>query len=186
MILDFATPRFGRQRTGFTILEMLIGLGVASLVLGAVAVVAIYSARSFVALGNYADLDRASRNALDVLTRDIRQARGLTAFKTNKLTLTASDLSTLVFEYDPSAATLTRTSASDSTVLLKECDYLKFAIYQRKPMAGFQFYPATNLSGVSDPSIGKLVDVSWRCSRKILALKVNTESVQTAKIVIRN
>jgi len=186
MTLDIPTPGFDRPRTGFTILEMLIALGVASLVLGAVAGVAIYSARSFVALGNYADLDRASRNALDVMTRDIREARGLTAFTTNKLTLTAGDMSTLTFEYNPSAATLTRTSGSTTRVLLKECDYLKFAIYQRKPMAGSQFYPATNLSGVSDPSIGKLVDVSWRCSRKILALKVNTESVQTAKIVIRN
>ena len=32
----------------------------------------------------------------------------------------------------------------------------------------------------------KLVDLNWRCSRQILQQKVNTESVQTAKIVIRN
>jgi hypothetical protein len=30
------------------------------------------------------------------------------------------------------------------------------------------------------------VDVSWKCSRQILGEKVNTESVQTAKIVMRN
>jgi hypothetical protein len=34
--------------------------------------------------------------------------------------------------------------------------------------------------------MAKLVDVSWLCSRKILGRKVNTESVQTAKIVMRN
>ena len=32
----------------------------------------------------------------------------------------------------------------------------------------------------------KLLDVSWRCSRKVLGQKLNTESVQTSKIVIRN
>ena len=32
----------------------------------------------------------------------------------------------------------------------------------------------------------KLIDVSWKCSRKIMGEKLNTESVQTAKIVIRN
>ena len=43
------------------------------------------------------------------------------------------------------------------------------------------FYSASN-----NPAICKLVSVSWRCSRTILGQKVNTESVQTAKIVIRN
>jgi len=28
--------------------------------------------------------------------------------------------------------------------------------------------------------------VSWKCSRTILGAKINTESVQTAKIVLRN
>jgi hypothetical protein len=31
-----------------------------------------------------------------------------------------------------------------------------------------------------------MIDVSWKCSREILGAKINTESVQTAKIVIRN
>jgi hypothetical protein len=31
----------------------------------------------------------------------------------------------------------------------------------------------------------KLVSVSWICSRSILGSRLNTESVQTAKIVIR-
>jgi hypothetical protein len=30
-----------------------------------------------------------------------------------------------------------------------------------------------------------LIEVSWICSRQIFGKKVNTESVQTAKIVIR-
>jgi len=186
MTLHLSAPGSQRQRSGVTILEMMVAAAVAAIVLTTVASFAIYTARSFVAIGNYADLDRASRNALDVLTRDIRQARGLTAFKTNKLTLVAGDMSTLIFEYEPSAAVLTRTKSGERTVLLEECDFLKFAMYQRKPMAGAQFYPATNLAGANDAAIAKLIDVSWRCSRKILALKVNTESVQTAKIVIRN
>jgi hypothetical protein len=38
----------------------------------------------------------------------------------------------------------------------------------------------------STPSQVKLISVSWRCSRTILGAKVNTESVQTAQICIRN
>ena len=186
MILLPATIKPRPRRSGFALLEMQIALGLASLVLAGVVSFSLFTLRSFVALGNYSDLDRSSRNALDVLTRDIRQSRELTYFRTNKLSLTANDMSTLVYEYNPSAATLTRTSGGHSSVLLEQCDFLTFAIYQRKPMADMKFYPATNFSGVADLSIAKLIDVSWRCSRTILALKVNTESVQTAKIVIRN
>ncbi len=48
------------------------------------------------------------------------------------------------------------------------------------------FYPATNSSGVYDPSICKLINMSWKCSRTILGSKMNTESVQTAQVVLRN
>lgn len=186
MTLHHSTLTSRRQRTGFSLVEMMIAMAIASIIFAIVMSFSIYIARSFVATGNYADLDRASRNALDVMTRDIRESRALTAFATNKLTLTANDNSTLIFEFDPSAATLTRKTGTTTTVLLSQCDLLKFAIYQRKPMAGLTFYPATNGLGAASPSIAKLIDVSWRCSRKILGQKVNTESVQTAKIVMRN
>ncbi len=74
----------------------------------AIASFTIYTARSFVAVGNYADLDQASRNSLDVLTRDIRESRALMGFNTNQLALTAEDNQLLVYQYDPSANTLTR------------------------------------------------------------------------------
>jgi hypothetical protein len=35
-------------------------------------------------------------------------------------------------------------------------------------------------------SAAKLIQVSWICSRDILEARFNTESVQSAKIVIRN
>jgi hypothetical protein len=64
--------------------------------------------------------------------------------------------------------------------MLTSCDYLSFNGYQRNPTNNFQFLTA------STPEQTKLISVSWRCSRKILGAKVNTESVQTAQICIRN
>ena len=184
------TPVITKSKTkrmaGLSLVEMLIAVSIASLVFAAVATLTIFMARSFVATGNYADLDRASRNALDTLTRDIRMSRSMTAYTTNKLTIKAFDDSTLIYEHDRSAGTLSRKSSATTTVLLQQCDYLNFQIFQRKPMSGFKFYPATNSAGAYDPNLAKLVDVSWRCSRKILGQKINTESVQTAKIVMRN
>ena len=170
-----------RSRLAFTILEFVIASGISVVVLGAVGITTIFTARSFVAMGNYADLDRQSRKALDFMSREIRKTLSLTSFATNKLTFQDSDgLTNLTYTYSSSAATLTRTKAGTNTILLKQCDYLKFGMSQRNPSNNFTFYPATDFSKA------KLLDISWKCSRSIMNKKINTESVQTAKIVIRN
>lgn len=179
----------GPDRSGhaFSIPEVLVSIGIGSLVLSAVALLSIYSARSFVGIGNYMDLDRASRQALDLVTRDIRQTMVLTSYATNQLTFTDFDTNVLTFTWNPSTKQLTRTKNGVTRVLLRGCDYLTFHICQRNPIPGqFNFYPATNTAGVYTPSLCKLVDVSWRCSRTMLGRTLHTESVQTAKIVMRN
>jgi hypothetical protein len=158
----------------------MVATGIAFIVFAAVASLSMYTARSFAAMGNYADLDNASRNALDTMSCDIRQCRSLNAFASNSLTFTDCNTNSLTFVYDPVARTLTKTDNGVSSVLLYQCDYLNFDMSQRNPSNNFTFYSTTNVSEA------KLIDVSWRCSRQILGAAVNTESVQTAKIVIRN
>jgi hypothetical protein len=102
------------------------------------------------------------------------------SFATNRIVMRTYDGVTLAYQYDPSAETLTQVKDGTREVLLEQCDYLTFNISQRNPSNDFKFYPASSIAQA------KLVDVSWRCSRQILGQKVNTESVQTAKIVIRN
>ena len=169
-----------RRSEGMTLTDVMVATGIAFIVFAAVASLSLYTARSFAAMGNYADLDNASRNALDTMSCDIRQCRSLNAFTSNSLTFTDADTNTLVFAYDPVARTLTRTDNGQNKVLLYQCDYLNFEMSKRNPSNNFTFYSTTNVSEA------KLIDVSWRCSRQILGAAVNTESVQTAKIVIRN
>lgn len=169
-------------RTGFTIVETLVAIGVGSMLLLVVFSLSFYSSRSFAAMANYADLDAASRSALDRMTREIRGVNRLTAFSTNQLTFEDSDFTALTYVYNPSARTLTRNKSGVSRVFLTECDSLLFSIFQRNPVGGtYDQYPIAN----NNPALCKLVQVNWTCSRKIFGQKVNTESVQTAKIVIR-
>ena len=169
------------RRAAWTLIEMMFGILIASVVFSALAALTVYTARCFVALGNYNDLDRYSRTALDTMSRDIRQTRGVSFYSTNKLVFVDYDNQTnLTYFWNPATGALTRQKANVVTVLLTNCDYLTFGSYQRNPNTGFTFYP---------PGVGsqiKLIDVSWKCSRTILGAKVTTESVQTAKIVIRN
>ena len=177
-----AAPLAAKQRRGLSLLETTIATAIGSIVLAAIMGVLLFSSRSFVAMGNYMDLDRISRNALDRMSHDIRQTTALQSYSSNQLVFTDFDANTLTFLWTPSDGQLVRIKAGTTNVLLTQCDYLNFHICQRNPIPGvFDFYSASN-----NASIGKLVDLSWKCSRKILGAKINTESVQTAKIVIRN
>jgi type II secretory pathway pseudopilin PulG len=179
--LPAALSRQRNRRGAWTLIEMMIGALVASVIFSALGALTVYTARSFVALGNYNDLDRYSRHALDVMSRDIRQTKKVSFYATNKLVfLDYDDQTNLTYFWNPATQVLTRQKGNEISVMLTNCDYLSFGRFQRNPDVGFTFYPPA-----TTPEI-KLIDVSWKCSRAILGAKITTESVQTAKIVIRN
>jgi type II secretory pathway pseudopilin PulG len=168
------------RQGAFTLVEVMVAMGLGVFVLAVVATLTVFTVRSFVAMGNYNDLERASTHALDTMSREVRQASRLVSFSTNQVSFELLDGTPLVYRYDPKAETLMQIKGNQREVLLEQCDFLQFNIYQRNPSNDFKFYPTTV------PDQVKLLDVSWRCSRQILGQKVNTESVQTSKIVIRN
>ena len=163
-----------------SLVQLLVGTAIASLVLAAVASLSLYSGRTFAALANYVDLDNYSRNALDRMTKEIRQTKSLKSYTTTQLTFKDFDDTDLSYSYDPTGRTLCRVKNGQSEVFLEECDYLTFSIYQRNPVNGtYDQYPTATATTC------KLVQLSWICSRTILGAKMNTESVQSAKVVIR-
>jgi hypothetical protein len=156
-------------------------MGLGGILLVAVMSLSFFSARSFAALTNYVDLDNSSRNALDHITREIRQADGLTSASEHQLEF-KHGAGYIRYTFNPTARTLTRNINGQLTVLLRECDFLQFSIYQRNPVPETweQFDVPTD-----NPDLCKLVRMSWICSRTIMGARVNTESVQSAKVVIR-
>jgi len=172
-----------RRCSAFTLLELIVASGLATLVMGMIMVSLMFCSRSFVAIGNYTDLNKNSLIALDRLTRDIREASSLKTFAPDQLVFLDAKNNPLTFAWNPKSKELTRSAGGRTTTLLKDCDYLTFNIFQRSPTTdgAMDFYTASN-----NASLCKLVSVSWRCSRTILGQQLNTESVQTAKIVIRN
>jgi len=181
-----------KSRLGMTLVEMTIAVGLSVIVLASLMTVAVFVNTSFKAISNYADLDKSSRNALDIMGRDIRTSSGLISFATNSIALTNLDTSSFTYRWDSTATTVKRyftnlNGTVDTTTLLTNCDYFSFSIYQRNPTNppsgtyGPYFVSATNAIYQA-----KIINVDWRCSRTIKGAKVNTESVQTAQITIRN
>jgi Tfp pilus assembly protein PilW len=172
-----------------TLVELQVASAVAVILFAAVMALAFYTARSFAAFTNYIDLDANSRNALDLMSTEIRQADLLTAATSTSLAFQTTDPATgathsLKYAYDPGRKVVTRTyDGGTPEVLLTECTYLQFGTFQRNatPTLETAFEPVAT----SQPNLCKVVQLTWVCSRKILGKTANTESVQSAKVVIR-
>ena len=185
-----------QARQGLSLVEVMVACTIGFMTLASVASLSLYGARSSLALTNYTDLDSKSRYALDVISREVRQATAVTDFSTtngaiNWLTLTnATQGVTVTLTYDANQRTVTMDKTGQQTLTnLTECDQWNFGLYQRTPWVtstNVVFFPATNSSGAIDKTLCKLVSLSWKCSRSIMAQKVNTESVQAAQIVLHS
>lgn len=169
-----------RRRRGYTLIEILIMMPVTALCLGALMAVCIFGTRSFHATLNYTDLSAKNRNAANTMVRDLREALRVTSYSTNTLVFVDSDGVSVTYAYDPGQGSLTRLRAGASTLLLTGCERLRFDLGERNPIGGtYEVYPAATAS------TAKVVDISWLCSRTILGIRQNSESVQTARVVIR-
>jgi len=186
MIVNTKTAR-PKGLKAFSLIEVLIASGITTLVVLVICALTLHSSRSFAAIFNYVDLDDSNQIAMDQLSRDVRQAMRLKSCTTNvttklvdSITLEDADGTDLVYTYFQKQGTLMRTRAGRSRAVLKGCDKLAFNLAQRNTYTGgYDVYAA------SSPATCKVINISWSCSRKIMGNKENTESMQTARIVIR-
>jgi hypothetical protein len=169
------------RNAGFLLTETMFGAGVVALLVFAVIAFSIFASRSFAALFNYVDLDDQNRIAIDQITRDVRQSNRVKEAAAARLVLEDSDGEDIVYQYDSGTRILTRTKLSVTRTNLVECDRLSFAVAQRNTVYdSFDVYPVATTADTI-----KVVNVAWLCSRSLFGNKENTESVQTARIVIR-
>jgi hypothetical protein len=116
-----------------------------------------------------------------MMSREVRGSQYLTSYNTNSVTFLDNDGALLTFSWSPVSRALVRVKSGTVKTLLTECDYMRFDLWQRTPISGtWSNYTTATITNA------KLVNVSWRCSRKIMGAAMTTESVQTSKIVIRN
>jgi prepilin-type N-terminal cleavage/methylation domain-containing protein len=172
-----------RCQQAFTLVELMVASAISVFVMATIMIAFVVMSRSFNAIGNYADLDKQSRNALDVMARDIRQTGGLTNWTTTNLSFTNLDGHALNYTYSPSSKLLKYTNAStaQSSVLLSNCTALSFTIFQRTPTNGpVCFYTASNAWSA------KGILMTFTCLRTNYLGLTDSESVETASIVIRN
>lgn len=172
---------------GFTLVEMMVTVLVLSLLIATVVALSMYTTRTFCMIGNYVTLDSQSRNGSDVLGRQIRDASALISYRTNSnpyLLFTNATTGQLVdIYYTNNSALMLAQTGQTTQMLLTNCNSWTFSLYNRAPnitSTNVTFYPATNAASC------KVINMTWKCSRNIMGSPMNTESVLTAQIVLRN
>jgi Tfp pilus assembly protein PilW len=175
--MSIKTPR----TAAFALAEMMVAIAVGILVVFAAGQLYLQTSQGFVMQFNYVDLDNQSHLAMDKLSQQLRQSSGVSSMSATQLVVIDTDGNPLTFTYSNTNKTLRRIKGTSSSVLLEQCDSLTFYTYQRNPIGGNgSFVAATNATDV------KLVQIGWNCSRKIMGRAVNTESMQSSKIMLRN
>lgn len=164
---------------------MMFACAIGALILGAVMSTYIYMNRTLSATANYEELDRESRYALDVMTRAIRQSSMLTNWSTTSLAFTNRDGTLLSINWDSTSGQLTYINQyppAVTNVLLRDCVSLTFSAYQRTPISN----TAMMFDTTSATTNTKCIVMDWVCRKTNYLSSKETESVQTAKVVLRN
>jgi type II secretory pathway pseudopilin PulG len=179
-----------KPASAWTLIEMMMGVGVFSIAAAALATIFLFSLRSFAAMSNYAVLDQYNRQAMDQLTYEIRQAQQVVSYSSNATssTLTIVNGSGLNVNYifDGANQRVQRTASDGSSkILLTNCNLLTFGLYMRPPTNGtFDVYPLSMTTNWQQ--MCKVIQLSWKTSMSICPTPVvNSEDIQTARIVIR-
>ncbi len=184
--------RSARNQRAMTLIEIMIGAGLATIVLTMVMMLYMFGLRSFGSMGNYAEMDGQSRQSLDRMMREIRsssmvvgvQNSGATKWlKVATLPPSVNSPVTNLFTWDSTSGMLVwDQSGQASKTILTGCDQWSFSMFQRTPQTngGWQFTETT------DQTICKLINMSWKCSRTNIIRKFNSESMVSAQVVLRN
>jgi len=172
--------------SGWTLLEMMFGVAIFSVAGAAMATAYIFSLRSFQAMSNYSVLDQQNRQAMDLLTREIRQAWYVSAKDNNSLTLVDGSRQTVTYNFSPYTQQLTRTADGRTSVLLNDCSLINFTMATRVPNTNvndFNYY--TDIYKTTDINEAKVINLSWKTRRELPGGVGQSENIQTARIVIR-
>jgi hypothetical protein len=179
-----------KSAAAWTLVEMMVGLGVFSIASLALVMIFMFSLRSYTAMANYAVLDQYNRQAMDQVTYELRQAQKIIDYQTNATTSTLSILNgsgvNVNYVFDSNRQQVRREASDGSSkVLLTNCNLLNFGLFMRPPTNGtFDVYPIE--MGTNWQQTVKVVQLSWKTSMMISPIaKVNSEDIQTARIVIR-
>lgn len=145
-------------------------------------------------MANYSVLDKKNREAMDLISKDIRGAKQLNGCTNNtsfaSLSLINQDDVSILYTFDSLNGKILRTTTGGipTQTLVEDCKRLEFIFYTRVAGGGFKKYQATNqvLLAADLQNYVKAIQLSWAASSTLKpSTRTTTENIQTALIVLR-
>jgi Tfp pilus assembly protein PilW len=174
-----------KAESGFTLVELMVASVISVFVIGTIAMLALISLQNYVATSNYVQMNNDSRNAMDWISREIRNASALIGYQTSNpqyLQLTNSCFAnSTTITYVSNSIILSKTGQPDYT-LLTGCTNFSFQLFSRQPDTNTVSYTNTTTS----PQSCKVISLSWSCAQPIVGSKLCTEVMQSAQVMLRN
>jgi Tfp pilus assembly protein PilW len=169
---------------GFTLIEMLIAVTVSVFVIASILTLLVISMQNYVATANYVRMNDQSRNAMDRISREIRNASGVVSATpgTSLVLINSNNNATISISYDSSAQTLTLTTNLVTLATLTGCTNFSFQLYNRQTSTTNVSFNTTT----TDLNSCKAVSLSWFCKKPITGSKFSTEIVQASQVMLRN
>jgi len=174
--------RCTRQRRAFTLVELMVSSGMASIVLAAILSAALFIARSSINLADYSDMETQTRNAMETFAQDVRMSGGLSWDSANSLTLRLGTATgpAVTYVHDPVARTFSRVVGRTTDVLITQISAFSFTAYNITTAA----VPLSDLTAAA--AVTKQVQISLETERRRSTLALTTNKVISARFVLRN
>jgi prepilin-type N-terminal cleavage/methylation domain-containing protein len=182
--MDLTLTNRNAKTRGFTLPELMVSLVIGTVVILGAASFYAFGMTSFASMANYTDLNQSNRRAADLLSRDIRSANAVSVASSNQLVLNISQNGTnadATYTYDSAARTLTRSRLGTIETLLRGINSISWSLYARPGNSNYNTFPSA-----PSPAAAKLVSVQWNCSRSLGTGRIDSQSMQTALIELRN
>lgn len=175
-------PRARTAPSAFTLPEMIVSVALFTLLMLGGSSFYLFSLSSFASITNYTELNKQTRSASDMISRDVRAALNVASATTNQLVLTASDGTNVIYNFIPTSNTLTRTKGGDVRTLLSGISSFTFSLYQRpaSPSEPYEQFPSATAAKA------KLVSFQWTCSRRVAGPQNDSETTEMALVELRN
>jgi type II secretory pathway pseudopilin PulG len=177
--MSVGRPNLRRRRQhGFSLVELLISLGLVMMLTLALLTSYVFIARGDRSLANYGEMNAQARKLLEQLGSDLRAATDVTNFTATSVSLTlptnlaGTTTEDVVWDYDPAAKTVTRQNSTSVTTLARDVEIFAF------------YYSNSNNVQTSSLVEVKQVQLSMRIVR-LVASSITSEYVISAQFTMR-
>jgi len=175
--------RPARQR-GFTLVEVMIAAGLSAFILAAVLSSFLFMGRSGANLGNYSDMERQARTALETFAEEVRQASSISYISNTSVVITVNSTA-IGYGYDSSTGTFWRKTATTSRALITGVVAGTFS-FKAFNVAGSELPLSSSAELTAAGSDTKQLQISMEASRTSQTVATATNLVLSARFILRN